>query len=131
MDLSDLELGLPCDDRAPSAVRQALSDGADQSWAMGDAMLVASELVTNAVRHSGCGEHDQIQVSVKLRDEHLVIDVRDPGLSNRDAEVRAGAELGGFGLQIVDQLAVRWGSEREFGYRVWAEVPLPTGPLDR
>ena len=25
--------------------------------------------------------------SVKLRNEHLVIDVRDPGLSDRDAEV--------------------------------------------
>ncbi len=92
---------------------------------MGDAILVASELVTNAVRHSGCAEHDQIQVSVKLRGEHLVIDVRDPGLSDQAPEIRAGPEWGGFGLQIVDQLAVRWGSERECGYRVWAEVLLP------
>lgn len=131
MGVCDLDLGLPCDDRAPNAVRQALSDGADQSWVMGDVILVASELVTNAVRHSGCEEHHQIQVSVKLRNEHLVIDVRDPGLSDRDAEVQDGAELGGFGLQIVDQLAVRWGSERKSGYRVWAEMPLPTAPLDR
>ena len=55
-DLSDLELGLPFDDRVPSAICQASSDGADQSWAMGDAILVASELVTNPVRHSGCGD---------------------------------------------------------------------------
>lgn len=93
---------------------------------MGDAILVASELVTNAVRRSGRAEHHQIQVSVKLRGEHLVIDVRDPGLSDEDAEVGDGLELGGFGLLIVDRLAVRWGSERECGYRVWAEVPLST-----
>jgi len=126
MALPDLDLDLPCDDRAPSVVRQALSDGAEQSWAMGDAILVASELVSNAVRHSGCAEHQQIQVSVKLRNEHLVIDVRDPGVSGQDAEVRPGFKLGGFGLLIIDQLAVRWGSERERGYRVWAEVPLPS-----
>ncbi len=126
MGLPDLELDLPCDDRAPSAVRQALSDGADRLWAIGDAILVASELVTNAVRHSGCGEHHQIQVRVTLRGERLVIDVRDPGLSDQDAEVRAGPEFGGFGLQIIEQLALRWGSERKRGYRVWAEIPLPS-----
>lgn len=126
MDLPDLELGLPCDDRAASAVRQALRDGAQRSWAMEDAVLVASELVTHVVRHSGCGEHHQIKVSLTVRGERLAIDVRNPGVSDQDAEVRAGPELGGFGLQIVDQLAVRWGSERECGYWVWAEVLLPT-----
>jgi hypothetical protein len=44
MNLSEevLELELPCDDHAPSAVRHALSDVSDASWAIGDAMLVVA-----------------------------------------------------------------------------------------
>ncbi|MGH2870739.1 MAG: ATP-binding protein [Solirubrobacteraceae bacterium] len=106
-------------------MRQALSDVPDAAWAIGDAMLVASELVTNAVLHSGCGEDHQLQVRVGIREERLLIAVLDPGLSGGDARVRENPTFGGFGLQIVDQLADKWGSERTHGYRVWAEVALP------
>jgi anti-sigma regulatory factor (Ser/Thr protein kinase) len=126
-----IELDLPCDEHAPSTVRQALSGVADEWWALGDAMLVASELVTNAVRHSGCGEHHQIHVRLDLREaEHLVIDVRDPGFTSEKAELRDGSIRGGFGLQLVDQLSVAWGSDRRDDYRVWADVALPAGLLD-
>lgn len=87
-------------------------------------MLVANELVTNAVRHSGCQANHDIKVSVGIREQRLVIAVVDPGLSGGDARVHKSSDLGGFGLQIVDQLAADWGSERTHGYRVWAEVPL-------
>jgi anti-sigma regulatory factor (Ser/Thr protein kinase) len=119
-----LELDLPCDERAPATVRQALSDVPDAPWAIGDAMLVASELVTNAVLHSGCQDAHEIKVSVGIREQSLVIAVVDPGLSGGDAQVRENPNFGGFGLQIVDQLADKWGSERTHGYRVWAEVAL-------
>jgi serine/threonine-protein kinase RsbW len=126
MNLSEelLQLELPCDDHAPSAVRQALSDVSDASWAIGDAMLVASELVTNAIRHSGCAEDHDIQVSFGIRDERLLIAVCDPGFSGRAAQIRNDPAFGGLGLQIVAQLAHKWGSERTDGYRVWAEVQL-------
>jgi serine/threonine-protein kinase RsbW len=120
-----LELDLPCDEHAPATVRQVLSDVPDAPWAIGDAMLVASELVTNAVLHSGCKADHEIKVSVGIREERLVIAVVDPGLSGGDAQVRENPTFGGFGLQIVDQLADKWGSERAHGYRVWAEVALP------
>ncbi len=126
MKLSDdvLQLDVPCDERAPSAVRHALSDASDASWAIGDAMLVASELVSNAVRHSGCTDDHEIQVTVGRHEESLVIAVYDPGFSGRAAQIRDDAPFGGFGLQIVDQLAHKWGSERTNGYCVWAEVQL-------
>lgn len=98
---------------------------------MGDALLVASELVTDAVRHSGCREHHQIEIRLDLREaEHLVIDVRDPGLTSQRAELRDSSIHGGFGLQLVDQLAVSWGSERRDDYRVWADVALSSGSVD-
>ncbi|MEO8969129.1 MAG: ATP-binding protein [Solirubrobacteraceae bacterium] len=92
---------------------------------LGDAILVASELVTNAVRHSGCSEYDAIEVNVRLGAESVLIIVNDPGSSGRAADVRESAFSGGWGLQIVEQLTQRWGAERVGGYRVWAEMATP------
>jgi hypothetical protein len=117
-------MALPCDPQAPAAVREALDRRWDIGPVLGDAMLVASELVTNAVLHSGCSDDDTIEVRVDLRSERLRISVRDPGRSGRSAEVRADEPVGGWGLRVVEQLAERWGSERAAGYQVWAEVEM-------
>lgn len=114
---------MPCDRLAPGFVREELGqiDGID--WALGDAMLVASELVANAVLHSGCGPHDLIKVDVSFGRDRVMISVHDPGVSNRVAQVRTEADAsGGFGLQLVQQLARDWGSEHRDGHRVWAEL---------
>ena|SRR5437764_529905 len=94
---------------------------------LGDAMLVASELVTNAVRHSGCTEREDIDVAVRRFDHHLMITVHDPGGSQGEARIPPLEECAveGLGLRIVEELTSRWGSERRDGYVVWAELPLP------
>lgn len=119
-------LELPCDRDAPGTVRQALLDIDSLSWEVGDVMLVASELVTNAVLHSGCYDEHLLKVRACLGDGHIRISVWDPGLSGRTARVGAtiDRDAGGWGLRIVDQLAAEWGTERGDGYRVWAELPL-------
>ena len=38
-----------CDERGPGVVRHGLAALPDLGWVLGDAMLVASELVSNAV----------------------------------------------------------------------------------
>lgn len=126
-----LSMKLPCDAQAPGAVRHALGRSQDIGWVRGDATLVASELVTNAVLHSGCSEDQMIEVRVDVRAERLRISVRDPGASGHEATVRSGQPVGGWGLQIVDQLAERWGSERAEGYQVWAELGPSLLGLDR
>jgi hypothetical protein len=126
-----LSLSLPCDPRAPGAVRDALGRSEDIGWVRGDATLVANELVTNAVLHSGCSEDHMIEVRVDVRAERLRISVRDPGTSGHEAAVRSGQPVGGWGLQIVDQLAERWGSERAEGYQVWAELAPSLVSLER
>ena len=115
-----------CDEFAPHAVRDAVSDIPDLGWVLGDAMLVASELVTNAVRHSLCSDHDFLSVSIS-RDGRLRISVIDPGGSGKDAEIAdRPLELGGLGLKVVEELAASWGTERRVdGYRVWAELEVP------
>jgi anti-sigma regulatory factor (Ser/Thr protein kinase) len=93
---------------------------------MGDMTLIASELVTNAVLHSGCTEEDEIELRLERTDGHLRLSVLDPGRSSQSARVAINEErsAGGIGLFVVEQLASRWGAERSERYRVWAEVPL-------
>jgi anti-sigma regulatory factor (Ser/Thr protein kinase) len=122
-----VSLRLACDEQAPGAVREALAELSDGDPLFGDVMLVASELVTNAVRHSDCLGEDQLDVLVLQDTGHLLISVRDPGTSGRTARVTGPTDdaFGGLGLLIVQQLASEWGEERSDGYRVWARVASP------
>jgi anti-sigma regulatory factor (Ser/Thr protein kinase) len=124
-----LSLELPCNLHAPVTVRDALADVHDGGWSLDDGRLVASELVTNAVRHSGCGGEHRLKIEVGKREGRLLISVHDPGLSGQAARPRAvdpkiadEIDTSGWGLHIVDQLSETWGAERPDGYRVWAEL---------
>ncbi len=128
-----LRLEVPCDRDAPGTVRQALLDLDSLGWVLGDVMLVASELVTNAVLHSGCVDHQVLTVRGCVGDGQIRISVWDPGLSGGSAQLGGGdrgndgdsdGRTGGWGLRIVDQLAAEWGSERGEGYLVWADMLL-------
>lgn len=125
-----MALTLPCAPSASAAVREELSQIDGLGWILGDVMLVASELVNNAVMHSGGDTHHDLEVRASRHAEWLTISVRDPGLSGGNAgpAVRAHRQIGGWGLHIVEALCERWGEERHNGYRVWAEINLPGAP---
>jgi anti-sigma regulatory factor (Ser/Thr protein kinase) len=126
-----LSLDVKCDRRAPAFVREVLVRMDGLGSVLDDALLVASELVTNAVVHSGGSPEDVLRVTVTLDRDGVVISVDDPGLSGLTARKRPhDLEPHGWGLHIVQQLASQWGSERQQGYRVWAELlwrPEPGG----
>lgn len=83
---------------------------------MTSAVLVASELVTNALRH---GE-GSITVSLFEGDHGVMLEVADAGDGFTTGDV---ASSDGFGLEIVDRLARRWGFERRSGHSVvWVEL---------
>jgi anti-sigma regulatory factor (Ser/Thr protein kinase) len=85
-----------------------------------DAVLLVSELVTNAVK---CGPEDEaIRVIVSTDDKATRFTVHDLGLGPLP-EMRAPADPapGGHGLRLVDALADRWGVERG-STRVWFEL---------
>lgn len=120
-----LRLELRCDERAPRVVRACLSSLNGATRRTQDLLLVASELVTNAIVHSGCGRHELLDVCLSRRDRRLILSVRDPGHSGTSAgpaPPRPPGE-GGLGMRIVDELAARWGQRRAGEYEVWAEVP--------
>lgn len=129
-DTDVLSLEVPCSKHAPAAVRRSLAAAHTGEWSLDDGLLVASELVTNAVQHSGCHQDDRLRIEVTRRDGNLVISVTDPGLSGGQAEPGRPTRMspGGRGLQIIQRLSVRWGSRRDAGYRVWAEL-APTPPV--
>lgn len=125
-----VKLSVACDEHAPAAVREALAGLPGDDPRLGDAMLVASELVTNAVKHSGCRPDELLTVEIERGGGHLLIGVRDPGSSGTIAQLtEADAGFGGLGLRIVELLADQWGHERDDGYRVWARLPLAAGTV--
>jgi anti-sigma regulatory factor (Ser/Thr protein kinase) len=123
---ASLNLNLPCNEQAPAAVRQAMSSLGAVGPSLGDAVLVASELVANAVRHSDGVERESINVAVRRFDHHMLISVRDPGGSQGGGDNRPLADCGaeGLGGRIIEGLTSRSGSERKDGYVLWAELPL-------
>lgn len=121
-----VDLRVRCDESAPAAARRALDGLEEFGWVLGDLMLIASELVTNAVLHSGCTEDDDLEMQLEQEDGHLRLSVLDPGRSANSARAALNEQRasGGIGLFLVEQLTSRWGAERSERYRVWAEIPV-------
>jgi two-component sensor histidine kinase len=89
--------------------------------------LLATELVTNSVRHADVP--GDIRVEATLAEGFARIEVVDGGVGF-DPAIRHDAN--GFGLRLVDKLASRWGVERESdGTRVWFEVDRRRRRFDR
>jgi len=92
--------------------------------------LILSEVVSNAVVHA----HSEPEVSVRLLDGFLRVDVADDSdimPVTRPAGGLGGApedslSVGGRGLHILDSEASRWGVSRRAGGGkvVWFEVPV-------
>ncbi len=89
------------------------------------AALLTSELVTNAVLHTGSG-WDGGTVTVVVIDvpDGLLVEVVDDGSADGGPEVSADRHAaGGHGLFLVEQLAARWGFLRDgAGTTVWFQI---------
>jgi hypothetical protein len=84
---------------------------------------VPPELGTNSLRHAGLQDAAAVRVSAAFEDRVLRIEVEDGGTSGaviRRTPNRDGG--GGFGLNIIDALALRWGVKRAGGTLVWVEL---------
>ena len=87
--------------------------------ALADAILVLTELVNNAVFH-GVGA---IVLRTQLHASGLRIEVVDEGTGKAPAiRDQPPGGSGGWGLRIVDRLALGWGAY-EGTTHVWADVP--------
>lgn len=99
-----------------------------------DAVLVITELVSNAVRHavpSAAAGAPEVRLGLALDSDHLTLTVSDPG-DNAPVFTPSGISAlqeHGRGLCIVDALAEEWGwtPRPPAGKTVW--VKLSTRPL--
>ena len=110
-----------------TSVREARSVLAEpmKRWGLEDMIptteLLVSELVTNAVRYS------RGEVTLRLVNEKaLVCEVLDNSGALPRLRQASGQDENGRGLQVVRQLAHRWGARRTAtGKVVWCQQPLP------
>jgi anti-sigma regulatory factor (Ser/Thr protein kinase) len=104
-------------------VREELDHLEEIESVLPEAKLVASELVSNAVLHSGCTSNQVIEVHGRVGRDLFEISVHDPGLSDETPKVQDDPDTSGRGLAIVEQLSHRWGMEHPpDGRLVWAQV---------
>ncbi len=105
--------------RARMLVRRRL-----KRWGLSEliptAELLASELVTNAVRYA------QGAIALRLvREGGLVCEVHDESAALPRLRHAGDDDERGRGLQVVSQLSQRWGARRTLsGKAVWCELPL-------
>lgn len=84
--------------------------------------LLVSELVTNAVVHAEEPRQPVIALSARREGEMLFVSVADAGTGLPPRHRSPDVSRGGFGLDLVDRAAHRWGVEVEQGHRVWFEI---------
>jgi anti-sigma regulatory factor (Ser/Thr protein kinase) len=117
---------------APREARIAIArflSKAQLSQLTDDAQLLASELVTNAVRHAS----GPIDVRAYVRDGFLRLEVGDSSVDCSPERRAADADdEGGRGMEIIDKMSARWGWRARGHVKVvWLDLPMPTGTAPR
>ncbi|MFB6612741.1 SpoIIE family protein phosphatase [Streptomyces sp. NPDC085524] len=113
--------------RLPDAVMHARRFTARtlRSWGVAEeldaALLVVSELVTNAIAHT----QGAVGMDLTLSDDRLRIAVNDASPRSPVKPISVSwEETGGRGLLIVEAMTMAWGSvPLSGGKQVWAEIP--------
>jgi two-component sensor histidine kinase len=116
-----MELELPPQAESPARARQfverALTDRCPPRI-MEAAALLASELVTNAVRHA----RTELTISIDTSRDGVRLEVHDdsPRMPELQRDPSAGS---GRGLLLVERIAESWGATPCFGGKtVWVEL---------
>lgn len=118
-----LRIDVPADLSTLGAIRAAVSDAAS-GWgfpAIADLELVTSELVTNAVLHTGA---PSVLTCHLLGASAVVVAVTDGATAPAEARAPYAASTRGRGLGIVDTVATSWGTfgAEVDGKTVWARL---------
>lgn len=105
-----------------------LLDGWGLAVISDDALLVLSELLTNAVRHARVSRGREIETRYFREPQGVRIEVHDA--AQNWPQPRMPDVYGGRGLTVVSALAARWGTEVRdvgIGKSVWAVITVPSG----
>jgi anti-anti-sigma factor len=119
-------LELAVDNQAPrqarAEVREALVGRVSESD-LDVAVLITSELVTNAVVHPVHRDGASIGLWIGADEGRARVVVTDSGRGFEPGELtRDDNAAGGRGLVVVDRGATRWGTSKKDGFSVWFEL---------
>ena len=120
--VAELSLQIAGGPDAPSEARTALRRFHPELPAelMQVVVLLASELVANAVKHAAA---ELVAIRYAVLPEHVRVEVADEGPGFTHGRPKPSpAGIGGGGLHLVDELSSRWGVSDGPGARVWFEV---------
>lgn len=121
-----LRLELERDVNAPAIARSAVAEqlaavGVDGSFRQ-TVVLLVSEVVSNAVRHSRAPAGSAISLDAQVTDRAVRVAVTDAG-AGFTPRPRDPDRLGeGYGLYLVAKAASAWGVDSEGGTTVWFEL---------
>lgn len=123
-----LDIQLPASPEAAGMARDRLEplgrELDEEIWE--NVRLLASELVTNSVRHARLGRDASISLSVDVADDLVRVSVTDEGIGFRPPEHAPEPGLeGGWGLYLVDRISDRWGISLDGSTLVWFEIDRP------
>jgi anti-sigma regulatory factor (Ser/Thr protein kinase) len=121
------EIALPTGSRAPGAARMVVDHcltGLVMQRTLHNAELLVSELVTNSLHHGQLSDGDRVLVRIYLTADTLRLEIENPGTAGVVAATPRANQprRGGFGLELVDLLATRWGVSRDRSTNVWFEM---------
>ena len=124
-----LSTALPARPESAQAARRSLARLRDhlEPEILQRLRLLASELITNSVRHAGVEPGSEVLLDVSARGDSVRMCVTDHGRGFLPrGRNRAIDEPGGWGLVLLDQLTDRWGVVNNGGTRVWLEIDSST-----
>jgi anti-sigma regulatory factor (Ser/Thr protein kinase) len=126
-------LTLPGVERSVAYARGFVGDMlGDDHPRIDDALLIASELVTNSVTHSRSGQGGHVTIMLEGSSTHTVqLTVIDDGADSAKPSVREDPYAeDGRGLLIVEQLADAWGVDvGDETTTIWARLDFPDSPV--
>jgi anti-sigma regulatory factor (Ser/Thr protein kinase) len=125
-----LELELERSPHAPALARAALARrceglGLDAS-VFQSLILLVSEVVSNAVRHSAGPRESPIELRAEFTDGTVRITVTDAGGGFTPRPRDPARTHDGYGLYLLEKVATSWGVDSHGDTKVWFELPLGT-----
>lgn len=121
-----MSVDLPATPHAPKATRELLRAmlslwGCGSALLLEDMVLLANEIVTNAIDHAGT-EHALV-LELAHSDGWWRVSVADGSAIRPVVRELTHAGPRGWGMRLVEQLAYRWGAEDHHGgKKVWFEM---------
>ena len=114
---------------APREVRQSFDQFVDRidGALLDDLRILSTEIVTNAVVHSGRPTGDPIEVVTTFGPSSVRVEVIDQGEGVEPLVARAASSPSG--LSLVELVSDRWSSKRTGSFHVWFEIDTHSNGL--